>query len=161
MIALAAAACQTASEQITEQVLEQPEGVENVDIDPGSGVISVEMDGGSFGIGVQEIPSGFPVPFPDGYEVVSVFTSSDVEGAGSVMYAGDRWDEIVGFYDDWTGPQQGEWQTSTFSTDLGDGTAQRRASWGDASKQVGAAACHGIDSGGLGAVCVTAVASGG
>jgi hypothetical protein len=158
-LALAAAACQSASDQIAEQIIEQQEGVENVDIDTETGEVSIETDEGSFSIGGDEIPAGFPIPFPSGYEVVSVF-SSDTGGAVAVISPGDRWDEIVGFYDDWTAGQSGEWQTGSYSTDSGDGTTQRGSSWSESSTQISASDCFGLESDTLDSVCVTAVAGG-
>ncbi|MEN8238912.1 MAG: hypothetical protein ABFR53_06890 [Actinomycetota bacterium] len=123
-LALILAACQSVTENIaenlTEQVLES-EGLENVEIDTDSGEVSIETDEGSVTIGGGEIPDGFPIPVPDGYQVTSVFTA---EGTSSVSlaYGNGDFGAIEAFYEDWTGSQASEWRKTTSSVSNEDGT---------------------------------------
>lgn len=113
---LALAACSNASETLTEQIIEAGgEGNVEVDLDDDSVSVSFEdEDGsGSFTVGGGEIPSGFPVPVPDGGEVMSVFESEGDVGA-AVQYDAGRYDELVAFYEDWVaGADMDELQTSS------------------------------------------------
>ena len=74
----------------------------------------METDEGSITLGGGELPDGFPIPFPDGYQVTSVFTSDEGE-AVTVAYPGGDFDAIVAFYDDWTDGQSTEWSKTASS----------------------------------------------
>ena len=132
-LALVLTACQSAAENIaeniTEQIAEQAEGVGDVDIDLESGEIKVETDDGSMIIGGGEVPDGFAIPLPDGYQVTSVFTN-DESASVSLAYPGADYDDIVKFYDDWTGSQSSEWSKSTSSISGDEGTLDS-ANWFD------------------------------
>jgi hypothetical protein len=114
-------ACQSAAENITERIVEQADGVGDVDIDLDSGEIKVETDDGEITIGGGEVPDGFAIPFPDGYQVTSVFTNDESQ-AVSLAYPGADFDEIVSFYADWTASDSSDWSNSTSSISGDDGT---------------------------------------
>lgn len=159
VIAVVAAACGAATEQLTEQIIEQSGGGDaDVDLDLDSGQVSVETEDGSITIGGGEIPDGFPVPFPDGGNVQSTFVS-DGAASVSVAYPKDRFDELVAYYEDWTASQGGEWSTSTFTNDDGNGGVIRGHSWWQgADVNLGVNDCFTMDSTGDGtdAACVSA-----
>lgn len=101
VLALGLVAC-SPGEELAEQVLESEEGVEDIEIDAGSGEISVEgegEDGESFSIGGGEIPDGFPIDVPGGGEVQSVVEQGD-EALVAVRWE-DDFDSIASFYEDW------------------------------------------------------------
>lgn len=145
-------ACQAASEQLTEQIIEQQVGVNDVDIDQNSGQVSVETDEGSIVIGGGEIPDGFPIPAPDGYEVRAAFTS-DSEGSVALAYPADRFDELVSFYEGWTSSHGSDWNSSTQTYDLADGTTIRNLNWNNDEMNIGVVDCTSIEGDGL-EVCV-------
>jgi hypothetical protein len=124
-LALILTACQSVSENIaesiTEKALEGVEGVDGVNIDTDSGEVSIETEDGAITIGGGEVPDGFGIPFPDGYQVTSVFTN-DESAAVSLAYPGGDFDEIVSFYDDWISQQSSEWSKSTSSISGDEGT---------------------------------------
>lgn len=156
---LVVTACQSASEQLAEQVA----GVNDVDIDTDTGQIRIETDEGSLSIGGGELPDGFPIPVPDGGDVMSVFTSGD-QAAATVSYARDRYDELVRFYDEWTEGQSGDWNTGSSSFAQG-GQTMRSSSWfgSDTGIDISIAVtdCFGLsgDSDEFDAVCVNLVTS--
>lgn len=158
VIALVAAACGSATEQLTEQIIEQSGGGDaDVDLDLESGEVSVETEDGSFTVGGGEIPDGFPVPFPDGGDVQSTFTSNG-DASVSLAYPQDRFDELVGYYEAWTADQGGEWSTSSFSNDDGSGGVIRGASWSrGADVIINVVDCFTMDADGDGpnAACVS------
>jgi len=155
VLALAVSACQAASEQLTEQILEQQDGVSDVEFDADTGQVSLETDEGSISIGGGEVPSGFAVPFPDGYAVASVF-DTDADAAVSVTYPSDRYDELVTFYDDWTSGQSGEWNRAANTFDSADGQTIRATSWNGDGTQLGVTDCPSFTSDDEYQVCVTA-----
>lgn len=103
--AVAENAIENVAEQAAERAIEQETG-QSVDLDmetsDGSMSFNVETEDGSeqLTIGSGEIPEGFPVPFPDGTEVVAVVTM----GAGSGMVTGslpaEDFENVVQFYTD-------------------------------------------------------------
>ncbi len=125
--ALALTACQSAGEVLTEQIVEQVDGVGNVEIDADTGEVKIETDEGDISIGGGDIPDDFPVPVPDGGEVMTVFASPD-GGSVTVSYAIDRYDDLVSYYNDWTNGQPGEWNLNTATYTAGDQTT-RSTSW--------------------------------
>ncbi len=132
VFALVLTACQSVSENIaesiTEKALDSVDGVDGVDINVDTGEVSIETEDVTIRIGGGEIPDGFPIPAPDGGTVLSVFES---EGNANVTlsYPGGNFDEVVGYYDEWTDSQPTEWEKSsnTVSTEEGD---IKNASWG-------------------------------
>ncbi len=125
---LVLAACQSVAENLTEKVVEQSAGVDEVDINTDTGELSIETDEGSIKIGGTEIPDGFPVPLPDGGEVESVFDSGDNKLV-SLTYPAERYDELVAFFDEWSTTRGGEWDTGKSTYDQGDGEMARSATW--------------------------------
>lgn len=151
--ALVLAACQSATENLTEKLIEQSAGVDNVDINTDTGELSIETDEGSIKIGGGEIPDGFPVPLPGGGEVESVFDSPE-STLVSLSYPGDRYDELVAFFDDWSTAQGGEWNKGNSTYDQGDGDMVRTANWVGDNVAMTITDCDGISTSGD-AVCVT------
>ena len=129
VLALLAASC--GGEEISERIAEQAIGG-NADVEiSGDGddiTINIESDEGSlsFGLGA-ELPDELNVPVPDGGNVMAAGTQSDSVFV-SAIFPADRYDEIVAFYDSWTGGTGDEWQTQTASIDFG-GQTQRSAVW--------------------------------
>ncbi|GMQ86159.1 MAG: hypothetical protein BMS9Abin07_1732 [Acidimicrobiia bacterium] len=129
VLALLAASCGGA--QISEKVAEQAIGG-NADVEiSGDGddlTVNVETDEGSVSIGSgAQLPDELEVPVPDGGNVTAAGTQNTSVFA-AVIYAIDRFDEIVAFYDSWTAGTGGEWQTQTATIDVG-GQKQRSAAW--------------------------------
>lgn len=125
--ALVLGACQSASEVLTEQILEQTEGIDNVEINTETGEFKIETDEGSISVGSGEIPDGFLIPVSDGGEVISSVTIGGQVGV-TVVFGADRYEEMVTFYEDWTSTQPGEW--TSFSSESGSGEQMiRNASW--------------------------------
>jgi hypothetical protein len=153
VIAVATAACQTASEQLTEQMIEQQEGVENVDIDADTGQVSIETEDGSLTVGGGEIPAGFPIATPSGGTVQSTI-SSDSEAVVTLTYDGDRYGELVAFYDDWTEGEGGEWNRTESTYDTADGDTIRQANWFSEGSSIGVVDCS-LATDAIDAVCVT------
>ncbi len=115
-LALIAAACGSAAETIAEQVAENNPGIENFDIDPDTGEATVEFTddegGGSLTFGGGEIPDGFPIPIPDGGEILSSASQASLQLV-TLTYPIDRYDGLVEFYQDWLDGTDGE--TGTFT----------------------------------------------
>lgn len=159
MLAIVASACAAANEELAEQIIERSGGGEaDVDLDLDTGQVSVETEEGSFSVGGGEIPDGFPVPFPDGGSVQSVFTS-DTAASVSLAYPKDRFDELVAYYEAWTADQGGEWSTSSFTNDDGSGGVIRGHSWWQgADVNLGVTDCFTLDGEGdnTNATCVSA-----
>ena len=156
VIGLLASACQAASEQLTEQIIEQQEGVSDVDIDTDSGEVSIETDEGTISIG-GDIPADFPFPFPDGYTVGSSFIS-DQGGNVVAIYPYERFDELRTYTDQWTQSQGGEGQTSFNEITSAEGKEIRSANWfSDEMQLVLVDNC--IDEGGEDATCLTVATS--
>jgi len=155
--ALLAAAC--GGEQISEQLAEQAIGG-NADVQiSGDGddvTINIESDEGSISIGsCAELPDSLAVPVPDGGDVMSSFSDTNSAGA-SIMYPGDRYDEIVTFYESWTAGTGGDWQNSTSTFEL-DGQTQRTSQWNNEGNQyfILVADCIDIGTGEHTSTCVT------
>lgn len=151
---LVLAACQSSGEQISEQLAEQIDGVDEVDINADTGEVKIETDDGSISIGGGEIPDGFPIPAPDGYEVQAVFTS-DTEGSVSLVYPQDRFDELAAFYGDWTAGQPGDWANNTNSYNTADGQSVRNTTWFSDTSSVTVFDCSGGQSADINMACVT------
>jgi hypothetical protein len=153
-LTLVLAACQSAGEQLSEQLIEQVEGVDDFNVNTDTGEVNIETDEGSISIGGGEIPDGFPIPAPDGYEVLAVFTS-DSDGSVSLMYPQDRFDELAAFYTDWTAGQPGEWTSSTNTYNTADGETVRNASWFSDTSNVTVSDCSGGQSSDIDMTCLT------
>lgn len=147
-------ACQSASEELAEQIAEQADGVSDVDINTDTGEVKVETEDGSITVGGGDIPDDFPIPTPDGYEVVAVFTA-DTEASVSLLYPQDRFDELTEFYDGWTESQPWEWSSSTNSYETADGEAVRNTTWFSQEATVAITDCSGGQTTGIDMTCVT------
>ena len=129
VLALLAASC--GGEEISERIAEQAIGG-NADVEiSGDGddiTINIESDDVSlsFGLGA-ELPDELNVPVPDGGNVMAAGTQNDSVFV-SAIFPADRYDEIVAFYDSWTGGTGDEWQTQTASIEFG-GQTQRSSVW--------------------------------
>ncbi len=128
---------------LAEQIIENQEGVGDVEIDEDTGEVSVETEDGSAVIGGGEIPAGFPIAVPDGGDVQAVF---EQEGTYSIsINYPDGFDDIVDFYTGWIEAQgievvnrtesstpkavawtlqEGETGYSITVADIGDGSVQ-------------------------------------
>ena len=101
--------CGDASEELTERIIESQEGVGNVEIDEDGESVTIEIEnedgGGSINIGGGgSLPDGFPIPVPDGGEVVASFSGEGDEGTSYnavLLYPADAFDEMKAFYQDW------------------------------------------------------------
>ncbi len=115
-LALVAAACGSVAERVVENAVENNAGIENVEIDQDSGEISIEFDdedgSGSLTFGGGEIPDGFPIPLPDGGQVVAVIEQGDFQTV-SLTYPGDRYDDVVEFFQEWADGLPGQTDVST------------------------------------------------
>jgi hypothetical protein len=129
VFSLFAAACGSASdkaaEQLAEELIEASSGGDvNVDISGDGDDVTIEMEteDGSVSIGVgTELPDELDIPVPDGGDVMTSVTSG--EGVSvSLIYDHGQFDQIVGFYEDWTSNSGDEWETQTMSIDAGEGT---------------------------------------
>ena len=99
-LSLTVTAC-SPGEELTEQILEGQDGVDDVEIDEDTGEVTVESEDGSFTVGGGEIPSDWPVDVPSGGNVVAV--GQDASGGSlSMDFPGADYDELVAFYDNWT-----------------------------------------------------------
>jgi hypothetical protein len=160
--ALVLAACQSASETLTEKALEQIEGVEGVDFDVDSGKISVETDDGEkIVIGGGEVPDGFGIALPNGGDVMSVFTADESANV-TLSYVGADYDTIVAFFEDWTSGQSEEWSKSTSSFSNNDGETIMTTTFTSDGNFISVSNnCFTLDEnvGEFESVCVTAVTS--
>ena len=122
VLALVAAGCAKAAEKtiegaIEKQIEEEGGGNANVDISEDDGSVSIETDEGSMQIGGGDIPSDFPLPVPEGAEVVSVISTSG-ETAGSqvsMTFDPDDFDDVATLYDDFFNEQ--DWEVSRSNSD--------------------------------------------
>lgn len=130
--ALLAAAC--GGEQISEQIAEQAIGGDvDVEIseDGDEVTVNIESDDGSLSLGVgASLPDELVVPVPGGGDVGATGSSGESVFA-SITYPGDRYDEIVAFYDAWTEGTGDEWQTQSATIDF-EGQTQRSNVWSSA-----------------------------
>jgi hypothetical protein len=138
-MALFVAACGSASDKAAEQLAEElieASGGGDVSVDvSGDGddvTIEMETEDGSVSIGVgTDLPDELDIPVPDGGDVMTSFVSDDGVSV-SLSYGGDRFDEIYGFYEDWTSSTGDEWERQTFNMDSDEGTV-RNTMWVDSS----------------------------
>ncbi len=84
--------------------------------------IEMETEDGSVSIGVgTELPDELDIPVPDGGDVMSSITSG--EGVSvTLIYDHGQFDQIIGFYEEWTSNSGDEWNTQIMSVDAGEGT---------------------------------------
>jgi len=165
VLALVAAACgsasDTAAEQLAEELIEASGGGDvSVDVSGDGDDVTIEMETeeGSISIGAgTELPEGLGIPVPDGGDVMTAITAEETISV-SLIYDQARYDELVGFYEDWTSGSGDEWDSQTMNIDSGEGS-QRSAMF---SSETGVgfimvADCFSMESEGeeFDAVCVT------
>lgn len=165
VLALFVAACGSASDTATEKFAEElieASSDGNVDVDiSGDGddlTISVETEDESISIGVgTQLPDGLGIPVPDGGDVMSSFVTDEGISA-SLSYDQDRFDEIFGFYEAWTGSSGDEWERQTFNMESDEGTI-RSTMWvqssGEGAIHLSDCVAMGTENAGDSAVCVT------
>lgn len=153
-------ACGAVVERATEEALERAavpdeSGDVTVDIENGGGTESVTVEGGdsrlSVGSGV-DLPEGLTIPLPDGGNV----TSSGSDGSyvfAAALYPLEEFDQIVGFYADWTAGDGREWNHSESAFSSDEGTV-RGAQWISGPSSIAIATCI-VDGDGYDTVCVT------
>lgn len=157
--ALTVAACSSASDVVADNVAEQmiEAGIEgdvdvdvsgdgedmSINIESEEGDVSIDVSGddeemtiemetedGTVSIGVgTELPDELEIPVPDGGDVMTSFVADDGVSV-ALTYDLSRFDELTGFYDDWTGSSGDEWTSNSMSVDSDDGT-QRMQMWTD------------------------------
>lgn len=164
-LSLLVAACGSASDKAAEQLAEElieasSDGDVSVDIsgDGDDATINVETEEGSISIGTgAEMPEGLEIPVPDGGDVMMAFSADDAVNV-SLSYDQGRYDEIVVFYEDWTGSTGDEWESQTMTTGSGEDT-MRSNMWAqsDGNSMIAIADCTSMESEttDLDAVCVT------
>ncbi|HDL49474.1 MAG TPA: hypothetical protein ENH33_05890 [Actinobacteria bacterium] len=150
-----ASAAEKVAEKVAEKTIEQSGGGDVSVEQSGSGdntVIKVESEEGTMVFGGGEIPEGLTVPVPDGGEVTASISTPDGLSV-SLSYTKADYDDIVKFYEDWTG--SGDFQKNSFSSESG-GTTVRSTSWysGDGNISISVADSCVSASGDEGAVCV-------
>ncbi len=103
------AACSPAS--LTEQILENQEGVGDVEINEEDGTFKIEIEDEegnvSAVIGGGEVPSGFPIPVADGGTVSAVF-EQESDSSVTISYAGADYDGVKAFYEKWVNSSNAE-----------------------------------------------------
>jgi len=155
--ALFAAACGDAAEVLNEQLLENIEGVDNVEInqDDGTFEVTIEEDGETITIGGGDIPEGLTVPVPNGGQVVGA-ASSDTDISVSLMFPGDQYEDLVAQYQSWA-DGSGQEVAKSESTYESDGTEIRNVSWStdDGSVFVTVSDCISVETGEFDSACVT------
>ncbi len=101
-LVVAMAAC--SSGDLAENIIEQSGDVGDIEIDENDGtvVIEVQDDDGdtSAVIGGGEVPDDFPIPVPDGGNVMAVVTQG-VDTSLSITYPQDQFESIKDFYSDY------------------------------------------------------------
>ncbi len=160
LVAACGSASDKAAEQLAEELIEASSGGDvdvSVSGDGDDVTIEMETEDGSISIGAgTELPDGLEVPVPDGGEVMTSFESDDGISV-SLSYANDRFDEVFGFYEDWTGSTGDEWETQTFNIDSDEGTI-RNTMWiqasGNSAINLSDCAAMGTETDEADAVCV-------
>lgn len=152
MLALLVAACgspsEMAAEKLAEELIESSSGGD-VDVDlSGDGddaTIKIETEDESISIGVgTELPDALEIPVPDGGDVMTSFVADDGISV-TLIYDGGRFDEIYGFYEDWTSSTSDEWERQTFNMESDEGTI-RNTMWieGSQSSAINLSDCAGM-----------------
>jgi hypothetical protein len=165
VLALLAAACgsasDTAAENLAEKLVEaSSDGDVDVNISGDGDDVTIEMEteDGSVSIGVgTELPDGLDIPVPDGGDVMTSITADEVISV-SLTYDQARYDELVGFYENWTSGSGDEWETQTMSIDAGEGIQRSTifsSEAGDSFVMVGDCFSMESEGGELDAACVT------
>jgi hypothetical protein len=185
VFALLVGACSSASDDVADNVAEQMieaglEGDVDVDvsgdgedmsinIDSEEGEVSIDVSGddeemtiemesdeGTVSIGVgTELPEELEIPVPDGGDVMTSFVADDGVSV-ALSFDQGRFDELTGFYDDWTSSSGDEWTSNSMSVDSDEGT-QRMEMWTDSGTgtMIMVADCADGSSSESNAACVT------
>lgn len=140
VMVLGLAACQSAGEVATEQVLENIDGVDDVKIDGDTGEFSIETEDGSFTFGNTDVPESLNVEIPDGGTVMASIELDDAVTV-SLEYPLDDFDDLVEFYEEWTSSNGGEWQHHSGTFESAEGVDVRNESWSDGDTLIGLASC--------------------
>jgi len=161
LVAACGAASDKAAEQLAEELIEASGGGDvSVDVsgDGDDMTIEMETDEGSFSMGSGgDVPEGLEIPVPDGGDVMSTMTAEEGIMA-TLSYEGSRYDEITGFYDDWTANAGGDWDRQSFNMESGGETARTTMWVLDSGEQsISVADCGEMVEGEGNAVCVTLI----
>ena len=122
------AGCQSAGETISEGIIENIDGVDDVEIDEDSGEVRLETEDGSFSFGGGEVPDDLEIAVPDGGDVLVTFDAPDGISV-SFEFDIDSFDSVVEFYESWVASDPGEWQSNSASFDSGEGVALKSETW--------------------------------
>jgi hypothetical protein len=95
------------------------------------------------------LPENLTIPTPDGGTVTGSVSDTGYANV-SVEYSSDRYDEIVGFYTDWTASDSRDWLGGDSSYDSG-GSTVRGYVWDSTASHIGVTDCA---MGGSEAVCL-------
>ncbi len=92
------------ADELAESILEQQQGVQDVEIDDDSMSMSFESEEGdiSMEMGSGDLPDGFPFPIPDGCEVVGSSTWEGPDGTAfqaGLEFSPQEFDAVVSFYE--------------------------------------------------------------
>jgi hypothetical protein len=118
--------------------------------------IEMESDEGTVSIGVgTELPEELEIPVPDGGDVMTSFVADDGVSV-ALSFDQGRFDELTGFYDDWTSSSGDEWTSNSMSVDSDEGT-QRMEMWTESGSgtMIMVADCADGSSSESNAACVT------
>lgn len=96
---LVVAACGNAAENIAEQAIEADGGGDvDIEVDDDGETVSMEFEdedgSGSVSFGGGEIPDDFPLPVPDGGDVIQVVELSDGSQSVSMQYDPDDFESL-------------------------------------------------------------------
>lgn len=131
LISACSSASDTAAENLAEKLIEaSSDGDVDVNISGDGDDVTIEMEteDGSVSIGVgTELPDGLDIPVPDGGDVLTSFVAEDGISV-SLSYDNGRFDEIYGFYEDWTDSSGDEWERQSFNVESDEGTI-RNTMW--------------------------------
>ncbi len=157
-LVLLMAGCQSASETISEEILENIDGVDDVEIDEDSGEIRLETEDGSFSFGGGEIPDGLDIAVPDGGEVLVTLDAPDGISV-SLEFDIDSFESVVEFYEGWVASDSGEWESNSASFTSAEGVALKSETWIGDGRSIHITNCpSSVDtSGDVRATCVTLV----
>jgi hypothetical protein len=110
--------------------IDSDEGDVSIDVtgDDEEMTIEMESEDGTVSIGIgTELPDELDVPVPDGGDVMTSYVADDGVSV-ALSYDLSRFDELAGFYENWTASGGGEWTSNSMSVESGDGT-QRMEMW--------------------------------
>lgn len=128
-VALLATACGGVAEEAAERMIEASgEGDVEIDLDDGS--VSLSFDDGERSIvsgSNVDLPDELTFPVPEGGNVTTAATQGSYV-AVAIQYPVDRFDELVAFFDGWTGDHERDWRRSESTVDIG-GATVRNVTW--------------------------------